>query len=112
VEKVIDTSEVKSKLNAKPIGIYHIDEFCRLLANRLNSQVTPLGFLMAFELMKLDVEKGIDGFTGKRIDSPIAGLGIGGVIQLTMIKIAEKVLPEDFCNDVKAEWQACLRDAG
>jgi hypothetical protein len=111
MEQVISTEEVKSKLQRGGFSSGHVDEFCRLLASRLQSQVTPLGFLMAFELMIIDVEKGVDGFTGKRIESYISGLGIGGIYRLSMSSIIKKVLPEDFAQQVIEEWQGVLQDA-
>lgn len=113
METVIKTAEAKKKLSAGGVMSGHIDEFCRVLALRLPSEVTPLGFLMAFELLLIDMEKApgreITG-VGEPIRSYIAGLPIGGVVRLVQNKIVKHAFPEDFANEVIAEMQGVIAD--
>jgi hypothetical protein len=115
MEEVIATAEVKKKLQAGGFSSGHLDEFCRVLSLRLNDEITPLGFLMAFELLIMDMEKApgreIRG-VGEPIPSYIAGLPIGGVCRLVMRTIVKKVFPEDFAKQIIEEWQGVLQDAG
>lgn len=113
METVIDTTEVKQKLTNGGIMSGHIDEFCRVFAIRLPHEVTPLGFLMAFELTIADMERAqsreIIG-VGAPIQSYIAGLPIGGVVRMMRKKIAQHCLPEAFAAEVEAEWSGVLED--
>jgi hypothetical protein len=92
----------------------HIDEFCRVLAIRLPEEITPLGFLMAFELLLSDMEpaqgREITGI-GAPIQSYLAGLPIGGVVGMLRKKIVEHAFPESFAKEVMAEWGEVLNDA-
>lgn len=116
METVIKTAEAKQKLSAGGVMPGHIDEFCRVLAKRLNDEITPLGFLMAFELLISDMEKATGreitwgGAPGTGIQSYIAGLPIGGVVRLMQKKIVNHAFPESFANEVHAEWQAVVDD--
>lgn len=114
METVIKTAEAKQKLSRGGVMPGHIDEFCRVLAIRLNDEITPLGFLMAFELLILDMERApgreIMG-VGQPIHSYIAGLPIGGVVRLLTKKITKHAFPESFACEVIAEYEGVLQDA-
>ena len=113
METVISTEEVKEKLTKGGVMSGHIDEFCRVFAIRLPHEVTPLGYLMAFELTIADMERAtgreIVG-VGAPIQSYLAGLPIGGVIRLLRKRIAEHCLPEAFAAEVAQEWAGVLED--
>lgn len=113
METIIKTAEAKEKLSAGGVMPGHIDEFCRVLAIRLNDEVTPLGFLIAFELLISDMEKApgreITGI-GQPIPSYIAGLPIGSVVRLVQKRIVKHAFPEDFANEVLAEMEGVIAD--
>ncbi len=113
METVIDTTEVKQKLAKGGVMPGHIDEFCRVFGIRLPEEITPLGYLMSFELTISDMERApgreITGI-GAPIQSYIAGLPIGGVVRLLRKKIAEHCLPEAFAAEVAREWSGVLED--
>lgn len=113
-ETVISTADAKKKLASGGVMSGHIDEFCRVLSIRLPSQITPLGFLMAFELLLSDMERAtgreIAG-VGEPIPSYLAGLPIGGVVGMLRKKIVEHAFPESFAKEVMAEWGEVLSDA-
>jgi hypothetical protein len=116
METVINTAEAKQKLRNGGVMSGHIDEFCRVLALRLNDEITPLGFLMAFELLINDMEKAHGrkitwGGQGEGIDTYIAGLPIGNVVRMMQKKIVKHAFPEDFANEVIDEWDAVINDA-
>ncbi len=113
METVISTEEAKKKLSSGGVMPGHIDEFCRVLAIRLPEEITPLGFLMAFELLCADMERAqgreITGI-GAPIQSYLAGLPIGGVVRMLRMKIADHAFPEAFAKEIKAEWSGVLED--
>jgi hypothetical protein len=112
METVIETVEVKKNLESVNIE-YHVNEFCNVLAKRLPEKITPLGFLMAFELLCSDMEKG-DGLYIKGIGEPIrsrlSGMPLGGIMRMQINKIIDKAFPMDFGQEIKAERQAVLDD--
>jgi len=114
METVIHTAEVKQKLTNGGVMSGHIDEFCRVFALRLPDEVTPLGYLMAFELLIADMERAtgreIPGWNGPPIQSYIAGLPIGAVVRMVRSKIANHCLPEAFAQEVTEEWKGVLED--
>lgn len=113
METVIFTKEVKEKLSKGGIMSGHIDEFCRVFAIRLPEEITPLGYLMAFELLVSDMERAkgheITGI-GAPIQSYLAGLPIGAVVRMLRTKIANHCLPEAFAKEVADEWKGVLED--
>lgn len=116
-EVFVDTTEVKKKLASGGVMPGHIDEFCRVLALRLPKEVSPLGFLMAFELLISDMEKAPGrtvksyGNSGEEeISTYIAGLPIGNVVRLLQTKIVKHAFPEDFANQVKVEMDGVIAD--
>ena len=118
MEPVLDTQEVQKKLRAGGFSSGHMDEFCRVLSLRLNPEITPLGFLLGFELLISDMEKATGhkitwGGSEPSVQTFIAGLPIGGVCRLAFALIVRKVFPEDFAalilkerDEVYAEMQA------
>jgi hypothetical protein len=114
METVIETAEVKQKLETINLGEYYLDEFCRVLAKRLPEQTTPLGFLMAVTLLKLDAAKG-DGLYIKGIGEPIrsrlSSIDIGFLVELRFKSIVDKVFPMDFAQELMRERQAVLDEA-
>jgi hypothetical protein len=80
-----------------------IYKFGRFLAERLNSELVPMGFVMGCELVLYDLEQGVDGFTGKPIQNGLAGYPpmIYGLLRMEIPNIATAVFPEDFANSVK-----------
>ena len=115
METVIDTAEVKSKLQTVRLGEYYLDEFCRVLAVRLPEKVTPLGFLMAIELLKMDAKNG-DGLFIKGIGEPIrsrlSSVDVGLFISLKLQQIAEHSFPKEFAEQIISEYKSVLADAG
>ena len=49
----------------------NVVEFSHLLSGRLNSELVPMEFVMASSLLVYDLQKGVNGFTSKPIDSPL-----------------------------------------
>lgn len=112
METVIETADVKKNLERANIE-YHVNEFCNVLAKRLPEQITPLGFLMAFELLCSDMEKG-DGLFIKGIGEPIrsrlSGMPLGPIMRMQINKIIDLAFPMDFGQEIKAEREAVLAD--
>lgn len=79
----------------------------RGLASRLNGEFVPVGFVLATELYALDMNRGMDGFTGEPMPATVTGIPLGDV----MFRIAAKDLAReafgseftDAVNQVYAE---------
>jgi hypothetical protein len=115
MEKKIDTTEVKKALRARGFSSGHLDEFCRLLADRLGESITPLGFLLVYSLLVSDVEKSpgrnvINGPGGKEQESHIGGLAIGPIFNMMMPMVVKKVFPADFAEDTLGEMKSVLNE--
>lgn len=80
-----------------------IYDFGRFLADRLNPQLVPQGFVMACFLAIYDLEAGVDGFTQKRITSRLVGYPpqIYQILHLFIPVIARAVFPADFAAGVE-----------
>lgn len=113
METVIETDEIKKRLESISLGEYYLDEFCRVLAKRLNDKITPLGFLMAVSLLKMDAAKG-DGVYIKGVGSPIqsrlSSIDIGFLVELKFKDIVDKVFPMDFGQEIIKEREAVFAD--
>ena len=79
-----------------------IYSFGAYLADRLNPELVPEGFNMAAELALYDLQKGVNGFTGKPIQSRLVGYPpmIYGILRMQVPEIAKAVCPEDFAKGV------------
>ena len=109
-EQVLDTVEVIAKLRnlrtlmpeAKEPLLY---DFAEGFADRLNPEMVPLGFLTALDLFHYDLEKGVNGFTGKPMPRQLVGhppMVLGLLRMVFMRKVAPAVLPEPFMAAVNA----------
>lgn len=102
----ISMEEVKVKLRNLSEHLPNEDkilyEFARLLADRLNEKLVPEGFLLGAQLLLYDLERGIDGYTGQRINSRLVGYPpiIYVSIELMIPMIAEATCPADFAQEV------------
>jgi hypothetical protein len=113
-EPTVSTAEAAEKLSAfgdEEFGP-KAGEFARYLPGYLKAEVTPQGMVMAGSLASLDLERGINGYTGERIDSPLVGAGPAEPYKLlaALPGICERVFPEDFSEAVKMEIKKMLGD--
>ncbi|MBI5153087.1 MAG: hypothetical protein HZA36_01360 [Parcubacteria group bacterium] len=78
-------------------------DFARFLASRLNSQLVPMGFVMACELALYDLQKGVDGFSGQPIRSSLVGYPpmIYVLLRVEIPMIAKAIFPEEFAAGVQ-----------
>jgi len=78
-------------------------KFGKFLAEKLDSQLSPIGFSMTAELTLCDLEKGIDALSNQPIRSKLAGChpGVYNLLRVIVPDIAEAVCPEDFARDVR-----------
>src|SRR3989344_3611536 len=78
--------------------------FGEYLADHLNPQLVPMGFVMALELAMYDVQKGIDSRTNRPISSRVAGYPpmMYALLRMRFSEIAYAVLPAEFAAQVKA----------
>ncbi|HLC78322.1 MAG TPA: hypothetical protein VJH92_04310 [Candidatus Nanoarchaeia archaeon] len=79
-------------------------DFGNYLAGRLNPSLVPEGFNMAATLALYDLQKGVDGFTGKPINSSLVGYPpqIYSILNIILPQIADAVCPKDFAGGVRA----------
>jgi hypothetical protein len=93
---------------------YHFGEFCRVLSLRITGDtITPLHFLLAFELLCTDMDNGngidIRG-VGEPIRSSISGCALGPVMRIARRAIVEHTFPKDFADQVMKEYNEVMAD--
>ena len=83
-------------------------DFGRHLADYLNPQLVPIGFVMGCELALCDLQTGVNGFTGKPIQSRLVGYPpmIYALLRMEIPRIADAVLPAEFAVSVKNHIEA------
>lgn len=100
-----DTSEAIAKLrdyedeSADP----DVVEFAKFMSGRLNPSLVPMGFVMASQLALYDLDKGISGYTGETIESPITHSGEVTYLKLTKATpdLARMAFSEEFGDAVE-----------
>lgn len=78
-------------------------KFANFLAERLNSQLVPEGFVMACELALYDLEAGVDGFTNQPLNNELVGYPqiVYVLIRMQIPDIADAIFPSEFAHEVK-----------
>ena len=78
-------------------------QFGSFLAVRLNPRLVPAGFNLAAELAFYDLNKCVDGYSGKPISSGLAGLPpiVYEILRWSVPGIANAVCPENFSKSVE-----------
>ena len=84
-----------------PNGLLY--DFGRYLAGYLNPELVPMGFVMGCELALYDLQTGVNGFTGKPLQSRLVGYPpmIYVLLRMEIPRIADAVLPAEFAASVK-----------
>lgn len=106
ISDAISTEEMKTKLqNLKehmPNEPQFTYDFGAYLATRLNPQLNPMGFNLAIQLTLYDLEKGVNGFTGKPVPSSLSGMPntVYIIMEMNIPRIARAVCPSDFADKV------------
>lgn len=79
-----------------------IYDYGRFLADRLNPEIVPEGFVLAASLATHDLREGVDGFTGEQIDNRLTMYPpfFYDLLFLLTSRIAHAVYPEDFAGKV------------
>ena len=77
--------------------------FGRYLAGYLSPQLVPMGFVMGCELALYDLQTGVNGLTGKPIQSRLVGYPpmIYLLLRMEIPRIADAVFPAEFAASVK-----------
>lgn len=80
-----------------------IYQFGRFLADRLNSELVPTGFLVAMQTALYDLQKGVDGYSGQLISNKLVGYPpiIYSLLSMRFMDITHAVCPDDFAKDVE-----------
>lgn len=114
--KAIPCGEIVDRLknlpSYMPAQLDQIYEFGRLLAERIGTgDLAPMGFNMAAELLLYDLQTGIDGFTGKPMDSSLLGYPpiIYKAIRLNIPAIAKATCPAEFAQAVTSIVQEIMQ---
>ena len=108
LENSLSTVKIKEKLRTLseliPGTEDHISKFGAFLADTLNDTIVPEGFYVGAELALYDLQKGINAFTGKAIQSDLVGQSpmIYELLRMSIPEIANAVCPESFANGVKS----------
>lgn len=103
----VDTATIKQQLRAGGFGPpYQIDQFCKLLADRMGDQTNPPSFLLDWEILASDLESApgreieIDG---KMVWTSLAGLPLKGVFHMAQRRVIKQVFSVSDAADIIAE---------
>lgn len=115
--EAFDMTEPKRKL--RNLGSYmpgansYVVMYGRYLAERLNPQLVPMGFILGCELVIHDLHKGVDGFTQGPI--PIEHRKLVGmpamfynILRIQTPLIAKAVLEPADAEEVQREYDAMM----
>jgi hypothetical protein len=80
-----------------------IYEFGRLLADRVSPTTIPMGFIVAAELLIVDLESGVDGFTNKPMNTNMVGYppSFYQVVSSMVPDITKATCPPEFAQAVE-----------
>ncbi|MFC1697086.1 hypothetical protein ACFL1H_02030 [Nanoarchaeota archaeon] len=114
----IDTKEIKENLyNLKevmPGEDQFVYDFAKVLSDRLNPRLAPIGLKMSIELLLTDLHNGVNSFSEPSINRLLGYPDImyNAISGLIVPKIVEKVVPQDFyeaynvfCGKVEEEMK-------
>lgn len=104
--KLIRISQYMPGLNNDYLRTVY-DEFGRQLVHRLTApEIDPTAFLRQTLLLIHDLEKGVDGYTGKPMDSSLAGHSPNtySFLRTHIPKIAEVTTPQEFAQEVRNSY--------
>ncbi|MFH1210122.1 MAG: hypothetical protein V1663_05025 [archaeon] len=107
ISDAISTEEMKAKLQNLREHMPDEDQFTydfgNYLATRLDQELNPMGFNMVVELTLYDLQKGINGFTGKPTPISLSGMPapVYVVMKMNIPSIARAVCPSDFADKVE-----------
>ena len=110
LEDAISMEPVKEKLrNLRvhlPQDVESTYQFGEFLADRLNPDLVPKGFLLAAQLALCDLSTGVDGYTGEPIIGGLTGQppGLYRLLEMRIPDIARTVCPVDFAEGVKRAY--------
>lgn len=96
--------KLKNLRESRPREDEYTYAFAEFLANRLNDKLNPQGFYMTMQIVLMDLQTGIDGFSGKPINNNLACLPptMYAMLQLIFIdNIVDIVCPKEFAENVK-----------
>ena len=105
--EIRDTAQAAEKLRAlQGDGLDpRVIELAHFVADRMNPEIVPAGFVMASRLALYDLVKGVDGFSGEQLESSLVGLT--GLEQDEIVQkipdLASVGFSEDFAANVKKE---------
>jgi len=108
IDEALSMEEPKMKLRDLAKYLPKMDEsiyeFGVIIADYLNPELFPMGFVMGCELALNDLSVGVNGFTKKPFTSRLAGLPpqMYGLLRAFVPSIAAAVFPEEFAAEVKA----------
>ena len=76
--------------------------FGNYLATRLNPEISPMGFNVAFQMTLYDLRTGVNGFTQKPVPHSLSGMpaAVYAVMERNIPRIAKAVCPTDFAEKV------------
>ena len=106
ISDTISTEEMKTRLQnlrahmpGEPNFTY---DFGAYLATRLKPQLNPIGFDREVRLTLYDLQKGVNGFTGKPVPHSLNGMPapVYAIMEMNIPRIARAVCPSDFADKV------------
>lgn len=83
-----------------------IYEFGRYLAGKLNPELVPMGFILAYAIALQDLQAGKDSDANLSIRGKLVGYPpmMYGILHMYLPIIAKAIFPEEFANAVKNKY--------
>ena len=85
--------------------------FGKVLAERLEDGLSPLGYINATEYLLYDLQVGVDGYSNEPMPNVISGLPIelyNAFRELAHGQFAQGAFGEEFSTQVESIWQEIL----
>ena len=107
ISDAIATGEMKTKLENlrehMPDESEFIYDFGAFLADRLNPELTPLGFNVTVRLTLQDLQNGVVGYSGELVPDCLGGMSpsVYADMRKNIPRIARAICPSSFADKVE-----------
>lgn len=112
-EKFAEALEAEIQKGEGPFAVSHpfLPTALRGLAERLNSDLVPMGFVMATEIYVYDVQTGTNGFTGEPMPREVVGMPsvMTAIIKMAAEDVARQAYGDEFVDAVSVIRQEVAR---
>lgn len=119
-ERVDSTADARAKLQQiQEFAPYPMDarvaRFASFLAERIGDHgLVPEGFMMLTTLALYDLEQGVDGFTGKPLDTGLEHCSedVHNLLFLNSPNLADIIFPKPFADAYREQFGEMIKESG